>query len=59
LLTLLTNAGIAGPYVLVGHPLADKNVRLFALQPCLGLGHAAAASQAVVRTLRPSMSAAD
>lgn len=30
--TLLTNAGIAGPYVLVGHSLAGKNVRLFALQ---------------------------
>jgi pimeloyl-ACP methyl ester carboxylesterase len=29
--TLLTNAGIAGPYVLVGHSLAGKNVRLFAL----------------------------
>jgi pimeloyl-ACP methyl ester carboxylesterase len=28
---LLTNAGIAGPYVLVGHSLAGKNVRLFAL----------------------------
>lgn len=28
--TLLTNAGIAGPYVLVGHSLAGKNVRLFA-----------------------------
>lgn len=27
---LLTNAGIAGPYVLVGHSLAGKNVRLFA-----------------------------
>jgi pimeloyl-ACP methyl ester carboxylesterase len=27
----LTNAGIAGPYVLVGHSLAGKNVRLFAL----------------------------
>jgi pimeloyl-ACP methyl ester carboxylesterase len=30
--TLLTNAGIAGPYVLVGHSLAGKNVRLFALR---------------------------
>jgi pimeloyl-ACP methyl ester carboxylesterase len=30
--TLLTNAGIAGPYVLVGHSLAGKNVRLFAQQ---------------------------
>jgi pimeloyl-ACP methyl ester carboxylesterase len=30
--TLLTNAGITGPYVLVGHSLAGKNVRLFALQ---------------------------
>jgi len=30
--TLLTNAGIAGPYVLVGHSLAGKNVRMFALQ---------------------------
>jgi pimeloyl-ACP methyl ester carboxylesterase len=29
--TLLTNAGIAEPYVLVGHSLAGKNVRLFAL----------------------------
>src|SRR5215207_8827824 len=28
--TLLTNAGIAEPYVLVGHSLAGKNVRLFA-----------------------------
>lgn len=28
--TLLTNAGIDGPYVLVGHSLAGKNVRLFA-----------------------------
>lgn len=28
---LLTNAGIAGPYVLVGHSLAGKNVRLFTL----------------------------
>jgi pimeloyl-ACP methyl ester carboxylesterase len=30
--TLLTNAGIAGPYVLVGQSLGGKNVRLFALQ---------------------------
>jgi pimeloyl-ACP methyl ester carboxylesterase len=30
--TLLTNAGVAGPYVLVGHSLAGKNVRLFAQQ---------------------------
>jgi pimeloyl-ACP methyl ester carboxylesterase len=30
--TLLTNAGVAGPYVLVGHSLGGKNVRLFALQ---------------------------
>jgi pimeloyl-ACP methyl ester carboxylesterase len=29
--TLLTNAGIAEPYVPVGHSLAGKNVRLFAL----------------------------
>ncbi|HET9221612.1 MAG TPA: alpha/beta hydrolase, partial [Roseiflexaceae bacterium] len=29
--TLLMNAGIAEPYVLVGHSLAGKNVRLFAL----------------------------
>src|SRR5215213_1175214 len=29
--TLLTNAGIAEPYVLVGHSLGGKNVRLFAL----------------------------
>jgi pimeloyl-ACP methyl ester carboxylesterase len=30
--TLLGNAGIAGPYVLVGHSLGGKNVRLFTLQ---------------------------
>jgi pimeloyl-ACP methyl ester carboxylesterase len=30
--TLLTTAGIPGPYVLVGHSLGGKNVRLFALQ---------------------------
>jgi pimeloyl-ACP methyl ester carboxylesterase len=30
--TLLTNAGIAGPYVLVGHSLGGKNMRMFALQ---------------------------
>ena len=30
--TLLGNAGIAGPYILVGQSLAGKNVRLFALQ---------------------------
>jgi pimeloyl-ACP methyl ester carboxylesterase len=30
--TLLGNAGIAPPYILVGHSLAGKNVRLFALQ---------------------------
>jgi pimeloyl-ACP methyl ester carboxylesterase len=30
--TLLTNAGIAGPYVLVGHSVGGKNVRMFALQ---------------------------
>src|SRR4051812_37119691 len=30
--TLLTNAGNAGPYVLVGHSLGGKNVRMFALQ---------------------------
>lgn len=29
---LLTAAGVAGPYVLVGHSLAGKNVRLFALE---------------------------
>jgi pimeloyl-ACP methyl ester carboxylesterase len=28
--TLLTNAGIAGPYVLVGHSFGGYNVRLFA-----------------------------
>jgi pimeloyl-ACP methyl ester carboxylesterase len=32
LFTLLTNAGIEGPYVLVGQSLAGKNVRMFALQ---------------------------
>ncbi|MFN8422822.1 MAG: alpha/beta hydrolase [Anaerolineae bacterium] len=30
---LLTAAGVAGPYVLVGHSLAGKNVRLFAPRP--------------------------
>ena len=30
--TLLTNAGIASPYMLVGHSLGGKNVRMFALQ---------------------------
>jgi pimeloyl-ACP methyl ester carboxylesterase len=30
--TLLGNAGIAGPYILVGHSLAGKNVRMFARQ---------------------------
>ncbi len=30
--TLLTKAGIPGPYVLVGHSLGGKNVRMFALQ---------------------------
>ena len=30
--TLLTNAGVAGPYVLVGHSLGGKNVRMFAQQ---------------------------
>ena len=30
--TLLTNAGIPGPYVLVGHSAGGKNVRMFALQ---------------------------
>jgi pimeloyl-ACP methyl ester carboxylesterase len=30
--TLLTNAGIPGPYVLVGHSLAGKNIRMFTLQ---------------------------
>jgi len=29
--TLLTNAGIAAPYVLVGHSLGGKNVRLFTI----------------------------
>ncbi len=29
--TLLSNAGLEGPYVLVGHSLAGKNVRMFAL----------------------------
>lgn len=28
--TLLVNGGIAGPYVLVGHSLAGKNIRMFA-----------------------------
>ncbi len=28
--TLLTNAGLEGPYVLVGHSLAGKNVRMYA-----------------------------
>lgn len=32
LYTLLTRAGIEGPYVLVGHSLGGKNVRMFALQ---------------------------
>jgi pimeloyl-ACP methyl ester carboxylesterase len=32
LYTLLTNASIEGPYVLVGHSLGGKNVRMFALQ---------------------------
>jgi pimeloyl-ACP methyl ester carboxylesterase len=32
LYTLLNNAGIEGPYVLVGHSLAGKNIRMFALQ---------------------------
>ncbi len=27
---LLSNAGVSGPYVLVGHSLAGKNIRLFA-----------------------------
>jgi pimeloyl-ACP methyl ester carboxylesterase len=31
LYTLLTNAGIAEPYVLVGHSLGGKNVRLFTI----------------------------
>jgi pimeloyl-ACP methyl ester carboxylesterase len=30
--TLLTNAGIPGPSVLVGHSMGGKNVRMFALQ---------------------------
>jgi pimeloyl-ACP methyl ester carboxylesterase len=30
--TLLTNADVAGPFVLVGHSLGGKNVRLFARQ---------------------------
>ncbi len=30
--TLLTNAGIPGPYVLVGHSVGGKNVRMFALR---------------------------
>jgi pimeloyl-ACP methyl ester carboxylesterase len=30
--TLLAKAGITGPYVLVGHSLGGKNVRMFALQ---------------------------
>lgn len=30
--TLLTNAGVPGPYVLVAHSLGGKNVRLFAAQ---------------------------
>jgi pimeloyl-ACP methyl ester carboxylesterase len=30
--TLLTNAGISGPYIMVGHSLGGKNVRMFALQ---------------------------
>jgi pimeloyl-ACP methyl ester carboxylesterase len=30
--TLLTKAGIPGPYVLVGHSLAGKNVRMYTLQ---------------------------
>jgi pimeloyl-ACP methyl ester carboxylesterase len=29
---LLTNAGISPPYVLVGHSLGGKNVRMFALE---------------------------
>lgn len=32
LYTLLTNAGIDGPYVLVGHSLGGKNIRMFTLQ---------------------------
>ncbi len=30
--TLLTNAGIPGPYILVGHSLGGKNVQMFALE---------------------------
>lgn len=30
--TLLTNAGIAGPYVMVGHSVGGKNVRMFAIK---------------------------
>lgn len=30
--TLLTNAGIPGPYVLVGHSAGGKNVRMFAIK---------------------------
>ena len=30
--TLLTNAGISGPYIMVGHSLGGKNVRMFALK---------------------------
>jgi pimeloyl-ACP methyl ester carboxylesterase len=30
--TLLGNAGIPGPYVLVGHSVGGKNVRMFAMQ---------------------------
>lgn len=30
--TLLTNAGIPGPYVLVGHSVGGKNVRMFAIK---------------------------
>jgi len=32
LYTLLNNAGIEGPYVLVGHSLAGKNIRIFTQQ---------------------------